>query len=111
MSIAENIAARRGAEEMIAFIGDQSQRYWECLIEMAKAKLPAAPTPAAPLPAMNEQEAIHFEATFVPYGKHAEEYVGMVPCDYLLFLTEGDEWTKKLRRYVKSERFQRRQSE
>jgi len=111
MSIAENIAARRGAEEMIAFIGEQSQRYWECLIELAKGKLPPKPEPVDPCPAMSDFEAARFENTLVPYGKFDGKFVGDVDPSYLLFLTEGDEWSKKLRRYVKSDRFQRRQSE
>lgn len=110
-AIAENIKARRGAEEMIDFIGQQPQRFWECLIELATAKLPAKPAPVDPCPPMSDFEAARFENTLVPYGKFDGKFVGDVDPSYLLFLTEGDEWSKKLRRYVKSERFQRRQGE
>ena len=111
MSIEANIAARRGAEEMVEFIGEQSHRYWECLIELATAKLPPKPAPIDRLPAMNQQEAIRFEAQTMPWGNHYGKAVGEVECGYLIFVTEGDEFSKQLKRYVKSKRFQERQGD
>jgi hypothetical protein len=109
--IAINIAARKDAEEMIAFIGEKPARFWEVLAEHCAKQLPAKPEQVDPLPAMNEAEAIRFEATHFPYGKHFGELIGTVDCGYVLFLTEGDAFSRNLRRYVKSDRFQRRQDE
>jgi hypothetical protein len=108
-AIAANIKARQDAEEFFAFCGVQPQRFWEEMLWLIASKLPTKPPPAERHPALNEQEAIRFEAMPMPYGKHAGESVGEVPCDYLLFLTEGDEFSQRLRRYVKSKRFADRQ--
>lgn len=107
-----NIDARKDAEESISFIEncyDTPQRFWEIIAEHAAKKLPAKPAPVDPLPAMTEGEAIAFESREVPYGKWAGYEVGQVDCEYLIFLTEGDEFSKRIRRYVKSKRFQDRQ--
>jgi hypothetical protein len=109
--IANNMQARKDAEEIIAFCGYRPPRFWEILADMASANLPPKPQPAERWPALNEQEAMRFEATPMPYGKHAGDAVGIVPCDYLLFLTEGDEFSQRLRRYVKSKRFADRQED
>lgn len=111
-NIAANIQAREYALEVVDMCGTQQpQRFWECLAEMVAAKLPPKPQPVERLPAFNEQEATRFEAMPMPYGKHAGESVGEVPPDYLLFLTEGDEFSQRLKRYVKSKRFAGRQEE
>lgn len=109
MSIATNIAARQDAEEMIAFIGEKPARFWELLAEHCARQLPPRPADRDPLPPMSEAEATRFEGVRFPYGKHAGELIGSVDCDYVLFVTEGDEFSKQLRRYVKSQRFQNRQ--
>ena len=109
MSVSQNIMARQEAESLIELAGDQPERFWETLRNLAAAKLPPVPPPIDRYPPMDETEAIRFEASPVPYGKHSGEQVGMVPCDYLLFLTEGDMFSQRLRRYVKSKRFQERQ--
>lgn len=111
MTIEANIAARRGAEEMISLMGQQPLRFWEVLIELATAKLPPKPSPVDPLPALTEGEAIYFERTELPYGKFAGQTVGCVDPAYLLFLTEGDVFAKNLRRYVKPKRFAERQGD
>jgi hypothetical protein len=112
-AIAINKKAREDAQEFMAFIEDQAgqqpQRFWEVLGESVSAKLPPNPQPVDRFPPMGEQEAARFEIVALPYGKHRGEMVGNVPCDYLLFLTEGDEFSQRLRRYVKSKRFQDRQ--
>ena len=110
-TITDNIQARKDAEEIFAFIGDKPARFWETLFALAADKLPKAPEQVDRFPPMTEQEAIHFESQSVPYGKYAFTEVGCVPPDYLLFLTEGDEWSKRLKRYVKSKRFQDRQED
>lgn len=111
MSIAQNIKAREEYAEIVEFIGERPQRFWELMAQYANGKLPPAPAPVDPNPALTEQEAIRFEAVPVPYGKWMGYTVGEVECDYLLFLTEGDEFSKRLKRYVKSKRFQDRQEE
>jgi hypothetical protein len=109
MSIAENIAARESAEAVISLIGEESPRFWQELARLAKAQLPAEPLPSDPLPAMGEQEAIRFEKATLPWGAHHGEEIGTVEPGYLLFIAEGDDFTKKLRRYVKSKTFSDRQ--
>lgn len=98
-----NIQARKDAEELVQLVGEQPARFWEVLRELAIAKLPERHPP------MTEREAISFEAETMPYGKHAGSQVGIVGVDYLLFLTEGDEFSRQLKRYVKSNRFYNRQ--
>jgi hypothetical protein len=113
--ISANIKAREDAQDFMVFVdeqaGEQPQRFWEVLAGLIASKLPPHPQPDERFPAMNEREASVFEETPMPYGKHAGDAVGAVPCDYLLFLTEGDEFSKRLRRYVKSKRFADRQED
>lgn len=111
--IETNIKARKDACAAIDLIGDQPQRFWEVMKEHCESKLPKKPIEEdnrnSPL---NEQHAIRFEAVSMPYGKHKGEEVGQVPCSYLEFLAEGDDFMKALRRYVKSQRYkERRQQE
>jgi hypothetical protein len=111
VSISENIAAREAANEYVELAGEQPQRFWEVVAELAGGKLPPRPQPVDRLPPMTEQEATRFESEAMPYGKHAGIEVGIVDPSYILFLTEGDEFSKKLKRYVKSRRFAERQSD
>lgn len=111
MNVQANIDARRAAEELADLAGEQPPRFWEVLAEIAAAKLPPKPVPVDRYPAMTEQEASRFEGEVMPYGINRGMTVGEVGCSYLLFLTEGDEFSKKLRRYVKSKRFSDRQEE
>lgn len=109
--MARNIQDREYAWEVIGMCGEQSQRFWEVLIEMAIKKLPPKPAPVEGDPPMTDQEAIHFEAKVLPYGKYHGQSVGECRESYLLFLVEGDEFSKGLRRYVKSRRFYERQED
>ncbi len=109
-TITANIIARQDAEEIIAFIGEKPQRFWEILAQHAAAKLPAKPAERKPEP-MDDAEAKRFEEMLLPYGKHARKPVHEAPCSYLLFLSEGDEFTHQLRRYTASKLFARRQDE
>jgi hypothetical protein len=110
VSIADNITARQDAEEIIAFIGDKPQRFWEVLAAHAATNLPPDPGEPAIEP-MDDVEATRFEKYPFTWGKHIGEEVGSVPVSYLLFLAEGDEFTKRLRRYVASKVFAQRQDE
>lgn len=109
-AITANIIARQDAEEIIAFIGAKPQRFWEILAEHCATKTPQAPSDPAFEP-MSDREAESFEQHGIPYGKHAGKSVGEAPCSYLLFLSEGDEFTHQLRRYTASKLFARRQDE
>lgn len=109
-AIETNIAARKDAEEIIAFIGDKPARFWELMAAHAATKLPQKSVEPKDLP-MDDDEAAKFEEWMIPWGKYAEHHVGEVPVGYLLFLAEGDEFTRKLRRYVASKMFARRQDE
>lgn len=111
MNAAENIRARQEAEAICELAGEQPARFWETLRDIAVSRLPPVPAPAERYPAMTEDEAIRFEAMTLPYGKHSGCTVGEVECRYLLFLTEGDEFSQRLRRYVKSRRFAERQED
>jgi hypothetical protein len=109
LTLAATIAARQDAEALFSLAGEQPPRFWEVLAGLVNTKLPPKPAQVDRNPPMNDQEAIRFEAEPLPYGKHAGTLVGVVDVGYLLFLTEGDEFSKRLRRYVKSQRFQSRQ--
>jgi hypothetical protein len=111
MNVAANIHDREYAQEIFDLCGEQRERFWECLKALCESKLPAPPPVVERLPAMTESEATHFESERMPYGNHYGTAVGEVPCDYLLFLTEGDGFSKKIRRYVKSKRFAERQGD
>lgn len=110
-NIASNMQAREYAWEVVGMCGEQPPRFWECLAEFAAAKLPPKPQPVERLPALNEQEATRFESITMPWGNHYGKPVGEVPCDYLIFLTEGDEFSQRIKRYVKSRRFADRQED
>ena len=109
--LATNIIARKDAEALLELAGDQPQRFWEVIAERAASHLPPKPQPVDRLPAMTDQEATTFEAEMMPYGKYAGNEVGVIEPSYILFLTEGDEFSKKLKRYVKSKRFADRQEQ
>lgn len=110
-TIQENMRARQEAEAIVELAGEQPARFWETLRDLAVAKLPPVAQPTDRHPPLTDEEAIRFEAMPLPYGKHKDETVGEVPCGYLLFLTEGDEFSQRLRRYVKSRRFAERQED
>jgi hypothetical protein len=107
-TLEQNISARREAESLVDLAGEQSPRFWEVLAELAAAKLPPTPPPYDPFAPMNEQEAIRFEATAMPFGNYVGNEIGTLDCGYIGWLAEND-FAIKLRRYVKSERFKVRQ--
>lgn len=109
-TITANIIARQEAEEIVAFIGEKPQRFWEILAQHAASQLPPKPAEHKPEP-MSDDEAKRFEEMLLPYGKHARKPVHEAPCSYLLFLSEGDEFTHQLRRYTASRYFAKRQDE
>lgn len=109
MDYSANIKCRQDAETVAELAGNQPQRFWEVLKGICDGKLPK-PTPAPERwPPLSQAEALRFEATPMPYGKYQGQPVGEIPTDYLLFLTEGDEFSQRLKRYVKSPRFAARE--
>lgn len=109
--LATNIRARKEAEEVVALCGNQPQRFWEALRSMCESRLPPEPAAVEKFPAMNEVQARAFEDETMPYGKFKGDAVGIVRCDYLLFLAEGDEFSQRLKCYVKSRLFSERQED
>jgi hypothetical protein len=111
MNVAANIHDREYAQEIFDLCGEQRERFWECLKALCESKLPPPAPVVERFPPMKESEAARFESFLMPYGKHAGDFIGEVPCDYLLFLTEGDDFSQELKRYVKSKRFAERQGD
>ncbi len=107
--VAENIRAREYALEVVGMCGMQPQRFWECLKSLCENRYPSPPPTVEKFPAMDERNAQRFEKCTVPYGVHRDKEVGIVPVDYLLFIAEGDEFSRNVKMYVKSKRFESRQ--
>lgn len=90
-------------------------RYWECLKELAEARIALLmpgqkPMEVVPEGGMTTEEAVDFHGGVAfPAGKHAGKLVCEVDCAYILWWLEGNEFNKFLRRYVKSRVFQDRQ--
>lgn len=110
MTDAERIAARKDAEETIAFIGERSPRFWEIMAAHCASRLPAIQPAAETLP-MEEREAARFEKTEVKFGKYAGYEVCEIPTEYLAWLADGDGFIKDLRRYVQSSKYRQRQDQ
>jgi len=109
-TVEQNITARQEAEAIMNLCGEQPPRFWEVLAGLVATKLPLAPTKFDPFAPMDEQEAIRFEATIISFGAFQGQQIGVVEARYIGWLAEN-EFAINLRRYVKSERFQRRQRE
>lgn len=109
MSLAENIADREAAVFLLSLVvGPQRQRFWEVLRDEAIKHLP---TPPPQEPPMSDADAAKFEREPMPYGKFIQMEIGDVPIGYLCRLLDPDEFGLKLRRYVKSARFLKRQED
>jgi uncharacterized protein (DUF3820 family) len=100
--------AREDAVAMFELIGEQPARFWEVLAELVASKLPAPAVDPANEP-MEYAEAAKFERDEMPYGKYQGERIGEVPPDYLTWFSDGDEFKRRLNRYVRSQMFQDRQ--
>lgn len=90
-------------------------RYWECLKELCEARIALLmpgnqPKEVVPEGALSTEEAVDFHGNVqFPAGKFAGSLVCEVPCEYILWWLEGNEFNKRLRRYAKSRVFQDRQ--
>jgi hypothetical protein len=107
----QNIDDRKDAEAVAELAGEQRPRFWEELARICASRLPPPPVEDAGPGPMGEQEARRFEMERMAYGAHAGREVGTVPVSYLLWLAEGDDFTRRLRRYVASRTFADRQDE
>lgn len=109
--VKRNMQARQDALEVVELCGAQPTRFWELLAEFAREKLGHKEyyAPVEIQPPFNEFQSAKFERTIIPYGAHVGKYIDDVPCEYLAWLTDGDEFTQNVRRYVKSARFKERQ--
>lgn len=85
-------------------------RFWEALAAAAAARagMIVVEDGLSQPKAMNDQEAMEFESSLVPMGKYKDMQVHAVDVRYWLVITEND-FYRKLRRYLRSERFARRQ--
>jgi hypothetical protein len=54
----------------------------------------------APVEPMHDHEALAFGRSAMQYGKHAGTFIRDVPLEYLCMLTDPNEFTKNLKRYV-----------
>jgi len=95
--------------ELMELIGDQDQTFWRILQRLVAEKLPpditAKPVVQPVIEGMSNIEANAFEKRIMPFGIHVGTPIGEIGCDYLIFMAEGTEFTKELKRYCASERF------
>lgn len=113
-----NKNAREQAENLLALVDElvdgvrplSMPRFWETVAALAAARVGMVLVEDGPSQpkAMNEHEAMEFEASLVPMGKYKDMPVHAVDIRYWLVITEND-FYRKLRRYLRSERFARRQ--
>ena len=112
--IQANIDASAAAESAFEFIESEWQnvppRFWERLQKLIAAKLPAR-APATASEDMSHVDAMRFEQQTMPRGRHALEIIAEVPCEYLAWWADSslDDFTKTLRKYVRSARFRERE--
>jgi len=99
--------------EVIEMCGEQPEAFWRIMQRLVTEKLPPTmPTVVEVIvkdAPMRDNEARKFEEKAMPFGLHAGRAVGEIPPDYLIFMAEGTEFTKQLKRYCASAMFFRRQ--
>jgi hypothetical protein len=123
MGIKENVEAAAMADfqfeeferMVIRELGVQPDRFWEhmaelCIGKIAKKKTDVYSNLKSEIP-MNETAARAFEKEKVPWGEYKGVHVGQVRLDYLTFLAKDNEFTRDVKRYVRSKRFKQRQKE
>lgn len=112
------IFIRTIAKELLTFIPDllsennikpeEEDTFWEVLAEEACYEVAKVPLSQKRHPVMNYEESVSFENEVVPYGSYKGLKVRDVPISYWIRLTEGN-FSKKLFKYVRSQRFLERQ--
>ena len=120
MSIEDNIAARKAADEAFELMrlsikeADISPEAMAVAWQRVHTEIGSVmlPTFAEPEPTdssvMSDQEAKRFERSTMTFGKHEGEQIKDVPMSYLLWI-DGDEFRADLRRYLRREEVQQEQ--
>jgi len=113
--IAARVAAREQGQAIVELLLEEienlSDDCREVVFQMLRKTLPAvSPTVVLDRP-MTYEETWTFERESMPFGKHANEQIMMIPLDYLLWLEEQPDFRRQLRRYFLSDRMQREQIE
>jgi hypothetical protein len=111
MGIAENIAARKAAEELAELLGEEaikhgdSDHFWEVIARILPSKY--RPTKQEAIgPAMTDEESREFEMRPMPFGTHMNKQIRIVPLDYLLWLEEQPDFRRDLNRYLRNPQIQ-----
>jgi uncharacterized protein (DUF3820 family) len=128
MGIADNIAARRGREELaretakaVEFLVQaaeqmaaevDSQVFWQSLTQALTGRLgttatSGAPQPPAPplgLAAMTDEDSRRFEHERFKYGQYKGQMIKDAPLSYLCWLADEAQFGIKLRRYLQAPR-------
>lgn len=112
--IKARILARKAAEDLLTFVPDMIRehrpdpaKFWMALANIVAHQVGMRLVEETQKE-MGIEEALRFESETMNYGHYKDKRIGDIPCSYFLFLTEG-EFAKKLRRYVRSQRFMDRQ--
>lgn len=107
-AIKQNMQDRTDATAIFAFIKTQRERtprFWEILASLIANENPR-PQAAANEDPMSDEEARNFEKITMPYGQFKDKPIGDVPVNYFANLFSLTPFNKRLRRYVRSHRFQ-----
>lgn len=106
-----NIALREEANELIALVGDKPDRFWECLIDGARKKLPTVHAERRQV--MTYEEAVKFERVRMDYptSKWYNHPIGEAPTSYWTWWLDQaqTQFNKLLMAYIGSVRFKERQ--
>jgi uncharacterized protein (DUF3820 family) len=120
MSIAENIAGRKLAEEwlqlaneMAADLSDEERGpFWNTIAKSVGQHVQAPSPPASAWTPMSDDEARRFARREMPFGQYRGKHVGDVPLDYLIWLDESSRvFQAELHRYLATEQVQREQDD
>ena len=119
MSIEQNVAARKSAQEVGKFIEWESSEfaddgarriYFEQLLHEVASRCPEEmPKPTAPgVVPMTDAEATEFVLRSMPFGIHVGKRVGDVPLEYLAWLADQPcDFEREVKRFIKNPTIQR----
>lgn len=115
MTIADNVAVRKEADEAFVFVReiakamspDRAAKFL-AVVQLRIAKHLGLVDNSKPTPdRMDTKQAKAFERTAVTFGKYSGQHVGDVPLDYWDYILD-DKFRADLRRYTRSNHAQRR---
>lgn len=86
--------------------GCDPDHFWKILAETCAERIGMCVTKPLTGQVMTDAEAIKFEKTEMPFGKHRGEPIGSIDPEYLAAVVESD-FNQQLRRYFRSARFRR----